>query len=327
MEVRTNKHAYIVGIFVVIAVAIFILTVFTLGGERKTFSSKVPVKAVFTDINGLKEGNNIWFSGVKIGTVKTIDLKGSSDVEVTLNIEEKTIPFIRKDAKVKLSSEGLLGNKIVIIYGGSVAAAPVEKNDYLSTVKENANEDMMASLQAGSKNLLAITVNLKDISKKIAAGEGTFGKLVNDPDLANTLQTTAMNLKTISVQSKKIAANIEDFSARINTEGSSINKLFADTLLFDSIKTTITQLKAASNTANEFVNHMNAFASDIKNATNQLKDSTNAAGMILNDQGLAMDIQTVVKNLESASKKLDEDLEAIQHNFLFRGYFKKKQNQ
>jgi phospholipid/cholesterol/gamma-HCH transport system substrate-binding protein len=35
-------------------------------------------------------------------------------------------------------------------------------------------------------------------------------------------------------------------------------------------------------------------------------------------------LKTTLDNLQSASKKLDEDLEALQHNFLFRGFFRKK---
>ena len=75
MEAKRSKNAFIVGIFIAIAIAIFILLVFTLGGEKKTFSKKFSIKVLFNDINGLKEGNNVWFSGVKIGTVKKIALK------------------------------------------------------------------------------------------------------------------------------------------------------------------------------------------------------------------------------------------------------------
>ena len=40
--------------------------------------------------------------------------------------------------------------------------------------------------------------------------------------------------------------------------------------------------------------------------------------------GEAASLKQTLKNLETGSKKLDEDLEALQHNFLFRKYFRKK---
>jgi phospholipid/cholesterol/gamma-HCH transport system substrate-binding protein len=130
MEIRRSKHGLVVGIFTALALAIFIVTIFTLGGEQKSFTKKFPVKVVFPEINGLKQGNNVWFSGVKIGTVKSIVLKGASNVEVTLNIETKSQPFIKQDAMAKIGSEGFLGNKIVIIYAGSSTAACTERYNY-----------------------------------------------------------------------------------------------------------------------------------------------------------------------------------------------------
>jgi phospholipid/cholesterol/gamma-HCH transport system substrate-binding protein len=49
--------------------------------------------------------------------------------------------------------------------------------------------------------------------------------------------------------------------------------------------------------------------------------------MLLNDEQSANNIKITLQNLQSASKKLDEDLEAVQHNFLLRGFFKKKAKQ
>ena len=68
MRSTKNSRAFIVGIFIFLGLAIFVLTVLTLGGQQKTFQKSITVKAVFDDINGLQKGNNIWFSGVKIGT-------------------------------------------------------------------------------------------------------------------------------------------------------------------------------------------------------------------------------------------------------------------
>lgn len=325
METKRNKNAWVVGIFIIVGLAIFILAVFTLGGERKTFTKKFPLKVVFTDINGLKEGNNIWFSGVKIGTVKSITLKADSAVEVTLNIEEKAHPFIHKGATAKVSSDGLLGNKIVVIYPGNDKEPLVSNEDYLAVHTATTNEDMMATLQESNKNLLEISNNFKLISKRIADGEGTIGKLVNDPAIANSLQSTIDGFKIVSANSKKAIANIENFSERLTTENSSINKLLADSILYDSIKNSITALKQTITTANEFAGNLNQFASNIKNASEQLYDTTKPAGMLFNDKGTAEDLQLTLENLKAASKKLDDDLEALQHNFLFRGFFKKKQ--
>src|SRR5512133_3510488 len=123
MKMDSNKRMVTVGLFVLLGTIIFIAGVLTLGGQKKTFEKRVPVKAVFKDVGGLQVGNNVWFSGVKIGTVKKMSFTPDAMVEVILNIESKTMQYIKKDAKAKISSEGFIGNKIVVIFGGSAGAS------------------------------------------------------------------------------------------------------------------------------------------------------------------------------------------------------------
>jgi phospholipid/cholesterol/gamma-HCH transport system substrate-binding protein len=119
---------------------------------------------------------------------------------------------------------------------------------------------------------------------------------------------------------------MEDFTVRMDTKNTSVNKLFADTVLYDSIKLAVVELKAVMQTANSFAQNINAFSEDLEKAGNNLLDTTNTAGMLMNDKQTAVDIQTIIQNLKTSSRKLDEDLEAMQHNFLLKGYFKKTNN-
>jgi phospholipid/cholesterol/gamma-HCH transport system substrate-binding protein len=325
MTPNQNRRTIIVSIFICVALTILIFFVFTLGGQKKTFAKKMPVKVVFDDISGLREGNNVWFSGVKVGTVKNIDLKDNSVVEVTLTIEEKAIQFIHKDAKVKLSNEGLLGNKLVVIYGGTKSTPIIRENDYLQPQASGTNTDeMMATLQENNKNLLSITNNLKVISLRIAEGQGSIGKLINDPGLANnleatvtTLQGTISNFREASVKGERAVNNLESFTARLNKQGTSINELMTDTTLFTSVKASVTQLKQAVNNASQFTDNL-------KVAGQHLNNTDNAINVLLNDERVGASLKSTMMNLESSSIKLDEDLEALQHNFLLRGFFKKR---
>jgi phospholipid/cholesterol/gamma-HCH transport system substrate-binding protein len=212
----------------------------------------------------------------------------------------------------------------VIIYEGTANTAAIEPGAYLSERKDSiTNGDMIATLQQNNKNLVDITNNLRTITKKMAEGEGTIGKL-NDATLSNTLQKTFNDFRTVALEGRRSIANIEDFTANMNKQNSSVNRLFADTAMFDSVKTTLTQLQSLTQTANEFANNMNTFATNLKTVSESLRDTTNVPGMLLYDKQTADSLQVIIKNLTSASKKLDEDLEATQHNFLLKGYFKKE---
>src|SRR5436189_2600660 len=126
MRSTKNRRAVIVGIVLVVGLIIFALGVFTLGGQKKAFTSTISLKAMFNDVNGLQKGNNVWFSGVKVGTIKNVILAGNERVEVDINIEQKSRQFIPKNAKAKVGSDGLIGNKIIVIYGGTSSSTKVQ---------------------------------------------------------------------------------------------------------------------------------------------------------------------------------------------------------
>src|ERR1041385_6861815 len=105
----TKKHGVVVGLFIVVGMIFLVGGVLMVGNLHSTFERKITVSTVFDDVNGLSPGNNIWFSGVKIGTVKKTEFFGSSKVRVIMNINKASQTYIRKDAKVKLSTDGLIG--------------------------------------------------------------------------------------------------------------------------------------------------------------------------------------------------------------------------
>ncbi len=325
MEIRKSKYGFIVGGFIVIALAIFITTIFTIGGQQTSFSKKIYVKAKFDEINGLKEGNNVWFHGYKIGTVKSIALKDPYDIDVTLSIEKSSHQFIKQNSFAKIGSDGFLGNKIVIIYGGSDNMPGIENNGYLQVKKDTiTNEDMVATLQSSNRNLLDITNRVKSILEQVNNGKGIAGRIINDSTMANNVQSAIRDFRLIALKGKESAANIEDLTARANTKSSSLNKFFADSLLYDTLKSSISELKSIMQTVGSFADNMNLISKNLVNASNNLSDTTNTAGMLLNRKETAADIEASVKSLKEAGKKLNDDLEAIQHNFLFRNYFKRK---
>lgn len=325
MKTVRNNRPVIVGMFILIGLLILVLAIFTLGGQKKTFVKTFTLNAVFNNVGGLLKGGNVWFSGVKIGTIKKISFYGDSQVLVTMSIEQDAESHIHKNAKAKIGSDGLIGNKIVIIYGGDVSYPQVAKNDFLKVENGLSTDDMLATLQENNKNILEITKDFKSISKKIDSGEGTLATLLNDPTIANklrlstdNLQATLANLKTVSEGSKSVLANLEGFSEKLVMPGNSINDIASDTVIYKSLKATLAELNDASKSVTKFT-------ANLKTVSDKLNQKDNTVGVLLNDAETAASMKVTLKNLESGSKKLDEDLEALQHNFLLRRFFKKKE--
>lgn len=319
-----NKRAVIVGIFILLGLVILVAAIFTLGGQKKTFVKSLTVKAIFNDVNGLLKGGNVWYSGVKVGTVKNIVFAGDSRVEVDMNIEKSVVSHIHKNAMAKISSDGLIGNKIVVIYGGDKTVPVVEKNDLLAVEDVGGTADMMATLQQNNKNFLAITTDLKSVTRKIDSGSGLISTLINDPAMSarlrismNDLQAAVANFKTASNTGNQVFNNLQAFTGKLNQPGSSINKFVSDTQMYSSVMTDLDNLRHA-------VKSVSAFAANLEKTSEKLAGDKSVAGVLLNDPGSAASVKKSILTMEAASKKLNDDLEAVQHNFLLRHFFKKK---
>ena len=321
MKSTKNSRAFVVGIFIFIGIAIFIVTVLTLGGQQKTFQKSIVVRAIFDDINGLQKGNNIWFSGVKIGTVKKIAFVGNSQVEVDMNIDEASKQYIRKNAKARISSDGLIGNKIIVLYSGASKSASVENGDILGVEKAANPDEMMSTFQANNQNLFAITTDVKGITKRISEGKGTAGKLLTDETLINDLHSTLLRLRQASVNAERLSASVAAFAAKLDRKGTLANDLVSDTTVFNRLKATAARIETVSKNASILVDNLNNTSSQLGNSLN---NKSTPVGMLLNDEDAAADIRVILSNLQAGSQKLNDDLEAVQHNFLLRGFFKKK---
>ncbi|HLL43930.1 MAG TPA: MlaD family protein [Segetibacter sp.] len=321
MKSTKNSRAVIVGIFILLGIAILVVTILTLGSQRKTFQKSIVVRAVFDDINGLQKGNNIWFSGVKIGTVKKISFYGNSQVEVDMNIEENSKEYIRKNAKARISSEGLIGNRIIAIDPGAAKSPPVENGDMIGVEKAFSPDEMMNTLQSNNKNLLEITNDFKMVSRGIAQGKGTAGRLLTDNRLINDLQATLLILRKTATNAQRITSSVADYASQLQRKGTLANDLVTDTIVFSRLKATATQMQEVSATANSVVTNL---SNTTKNLNTSLNNRNTPVGMLLNDEDAAADIRVTLRNMQTASIKLNEDLEAVQHNFLLKGFFKKK---
>src|SRR5688572_14513305 len=109
MKTAQYKRTVIVGMFIFFGIVILVTAVLTLGGRKNAFEKTINLNAVFNDVSGLQKGNNVWFSGIKVGTVKKVQLSGYGQIDVEMKIKKQSMKYIHRDAKVKIGSDGLIG--------------------------------------------------------------------------------------------------------------------------------------------------------------------------------------------------------------------------
>ena len=314
MKNSPNKRGVVVGLFIFVGLLLLVTCVLIIGNLHETFKKKTEIVTLFDDVSGLQVGNNIWFSGVKIGTVSSLKFYADRKVKVMMKVEDKAVPYIHQDAFVKLSTDGLIGNKILVIFGGTSKRGQISEGDTLRVEKAFSSDEMINTLQANNKNLLEITNDFKIISHKIASGEGTVGKLIGDNSLYSHLDSATLSLQNASIQAKQLITSLTIFSKGLNKKGTLANELTTDTVVFKSIKASVLHLQQMSDNANVFITNLKE-ASTNPNST---------IGVLLHDEESGARIKQTIKNLEAGTLKLDQDLEAAQSSFLLKGFFKKQ---
>jgi phospholipid/cholesterol/gamma-HCH transport system substrate-binding protein len=307
MSEPNRKRGIAVGVFIIVGLLFLVGGVMTVGNLHSTFQRKMTLVTIFGDVNGLQAGNNIWFSGVKIGTVKKLEFYDKSQVKVYMNIEIADKQYIRKDAKVKISTDGLIGNKILVIYGGTSTAPEVEEDDLLENEPQLSTETIMATLQKNNLNILALT-------DRLAKGEGTIGKLLTSDSIYNSIAATTNSLQAASANAQVLINSLAQYTAKLNQKGTLANDLVTDTVVFNSMKASVLELQKVADTAAVFVNNLKTASENPKTP----------AGVLLHDEQAGASMKASITNLETSTKKLDEDLEALKSSFLLRKYFKKQ---
>lgn len=314
MKQTPKLQAAIVGLFIAGGTLIIGGGILTVGDINDTFTRKVNVSVVFEEVNGLQRGDNVWYSGVKVGVIKKLAFSEGSRVAVEMRIDASATAFIPADANAKIGSDGLIGSTIVVVYGGTPGSETLKSGDTLISGKAASTEEIMVTLQENNQNLLAITSDLKTITGKVRAGEGTVGLLLNDDQLYTKVNETVTKLDSAADSAKTMTASLSSFSADLNRKGNLAHDLVNDRTSYPALTEAVGNLNTASASANTLVGSLSKAATD----------PSTVVGTLINDSEAGADAKTTLDNLSRSSALLEEDLEAIQHNFLFKGYFKKK---
>ncbi len=198
MENHSQKFKIRLGFFVAGGLAIFVLAIFIIGRQKNLFNPVFKLTTTFYNVSGLQVGNNIRFSGINVGTVDNIVIINDSTVRVDMLIRKEVHKFIKSDCQVAIGSEGIIGDRLLVISQGSTDAPLAKEGQKLLSTEPVETDAIMASLEVTAANAEVISEQLADIMSNINGGEGTLGRLIQDTTIANNLDQTIQNLKTSS---------------------------------------------------------------------------------------------------------------------------------
>jgi len=293
MESHSQKFKVRLGLFIAGGFVLFVLAIFIIGKQKNMFNPVFKLTTTFLNVSGLQVGNNIRFSGINVGTVDNITIINDSTVRVDMLVRQEIKKFIKSDSKVSIGSEGLIGDRLIIITQGSQDAQVVGKNQQLKSIEPVETDAIVASLKVTVAHTEVIAKELADMMLKVNSGRGTLGRIIHDSIIARNIS--------------KSIDNFENTSKVLDATMTSTKNSLSDIML--SLKLTADNAKVSTQQLEEIMIGLN--------------DGKGTVGRLLYDTLTAKNIDQTILNLKNSSKGLDENLEALKHNIFFRGYFKK----
>jgi phospholipid/cholesterol/gamma-HCH transport system substrate-binding protein len=193
----TSGQKIKIGAFTFVGLLVLVLAIFFIGNRKNLFSSTFTIYGTFKNVNGLQVGNNVRFAGINVGVVEAINIVTDSSARVDITLNNSVRKFIEKDAKLSIGSDGLMGDKLVVIApGGITSRQEVQNGDQLAAVNPVDVDKIIAKFTTVIDNAAALTGGLSDIVAKVNSGHGSLGKLLNNDDLSKNLNATVRQAQT-----------------------------------------------------------------------------------------------------------------------------------
>jgi len=306
-----------VGLFFILGMALIWVTFETLSGGKIFKDKGYTLIAGFTSLKSLKEGDEVRMAGVKIGEVQRTQLAGRR-AEAILRIDSTV--HIKNDAVAAIAMQGLIGTNTISIDLGTPNAPDLPAGAEIKTVesadlntvmtqigdlgkKLEASLGNLGSALSGDKdhpgmlqkidqlvsdnqgNLTATIANLKETTDKINKGEGTLGKIINDPKLHDELLATVADIKTSAAEAKTFMTNAQSIIDQVKAGQGAIGALVFDQKAGDDMKASIANLRAVSD---------------------KLAKGEGTLGKLISDDSMLRDAQAIMKKADRALDGLDD---------------------
>lgn len=302
------------GLFVTVGTTMLVAALYLIGSKQNIFNRTIRIYAIFNNISGLMQGNNVRYAGIDVGTVEKVDILNDSTVLVTMVVQADATKFLHKNSYADIGSDGLMGNKLINIASPRENQLPIHEGDTLYSLKPIATDEMMRTLNTTNVNILEISNDLRKITKRIIESNSLWN-ILSDTASAENIRITLHNVELASMNAEQFSKDLNVLMTDVQAGKGSFGMLMNDKSTRDSIQATLFNLKATSDTTLIAMHHMKQFMQDLNITPGPL-------GVLARDTAMANDMRSMIHNMNQGTFILNENLKALQSNFLFRRYFR-----
>jgi phospholipid/cholesterol/gamma-HCH transport system substrate-binding protein len=307
------------GGFVLAGLLFLILILYMIGRNRNLFGANFILKVRVENVQGLKPGNNVRFGGIDVGTVKQIDFINDTAMEIVMTIDDKAKNIIRKNALASIATDGLVGNKVLLINSAKKPSALVEDGDELVSKKPIDTDDMLRTLNKTNIDVGFIAENLKTATNRINNSQALWS-ILSENELPQNLKLSVYHVRLAATKANDMVNDLYTIVHNIKNGGGSLGAILTDTTIAYNLNAAVIKIKMVGDQADLLSQQLSDMVSGMQLDINNGKGIVNA---LLKDSGIVIKLNNSLDNVEKGTDGFNQNMEALKHNFLFRGYFKK----
>ena len=302
-----------VGVFVLVALFLLMVAIFYVTGAG-FLGPRYRLITYLPEVEGMKAGAPVDLDGVEIGNVQSIDLTPhpkdrNYSITLVLRVDKKFQKDIRTDSRASLVTQGLLGDRYVTISRG-LTGSVIPTNGILEAEESPDIKQVVERGADVAQNLSVLSDQLNEIVGKVRRGEGTIGKILNDPSLYNHLDN--------------IAARADAMTASIQQGQGSVGKLIASDDLYNKadsavskLDNTMTAIQDQKGTVGKLIydpsayNNINGLAEKGNALLGDVRAGKGTLGKLATDDALYANLRDASANVRDATGKLNSNQGSI----------------
>ena len=307
------------GAFTITGLLFLVLLLYMIGKNQNMFGDNYILKAKFSNVQGLITGNNVRYAGIETGTVKEILILNDTTIEVTMVVESRMKSIIRRNATVSVGTEGFVGKKVVNIMPGRGDAPLAQEGDVLLARKTLSTDEMLETLSQTNSDISEIAAGLKQTVLRIN-NSNQLWSLLNDPGIPADIRHTAASVRLASERAAQFTADMQAIAAGIKEGKGSAGILLRDSSIALHLDEAILRIRSAGAQTDSLISTLRTSVADIRT---EMDSSRGVVKALIRDTAWANKVGGILDNIRAGTDGFNQNMEALKHNFLFRGYFKK----
>ena len=322
-----KSRSFLVGVFVIAALALFTAGLFLIGNRHEMFAQHMEYYVEFANLAGLTKGAKVQVAGMDAGQVMAIGVPDSpaARFKLQVRINDALRGLVRTDSVAAIATEGVVGDTFLLIRPGSSSAPAAGRNATLTSKEPldisellDQGKGVMTDVDAtvrqanglltsvgGNLNstlsgVQATVANVNDVVLGLKAGRGPAGMILRDEAVAGQIRQAVTN-------AQEATGNLNHASAQ------------ADTMVADLGSRQLPQK------IDDVLGSVKSAASNLDVSSRQLRDTV-AEATAPDAQGVTagVNIRESLSNVNTAAGNVTDETEALKHNFLLRGFFRRR---